>query len=237
MQNPIHLHHPAHIASLRLHCGESETTLVMGEVPIAWSAGQREGIRVPYLLVAFSVDHAGIIDRRGYAIEREGKPLDFELERWHHRRRGRRTTRPSAATTRLTEYPNADGSTHREASATTWLWPETAWSTEAIIPLPWNGQTPPTVSRIAKPWVYTSAGKTRRLRWYDSESGGYLRTFDEASAALQEPRPKSASCGSGLKTSAALANDGGHTATRCFDSVSAGHEHTSGIKSDGCIAC
>ena len=91
MQSPIHLHDPAHIASLRLHYGESETTLVMGEVPIAWSAGQGEGIRVPDLLIAFNVDRAGIIDRRGYAIEREGKPLDFALE-------------VASPTTRMTDY-------------------------------------------------------------------------------------------------------------------------------------
>ena len=52
----------------------------MGEVPVAWSAGQREGVRIPDLLIAFGVDRAGIIEQRGYAIDREGRPPDFALE-------------------------------------------------------------------------------------------------------------------------------------------------------------
>ncbi len=49
----------------------------MGEVPVAWSAGQREGVRIPDLLIAFGVDRAGIIEQWGYAIDREGKPPDL----------------------------------------------------------------------------------------------------------------------------------------------------------------
>ena len=42
--------------------------------------GQRRGLRVPDLLVAFGVDRAGVIDRHGYSIEEQGKPPDFVLE-------------------------------------------------------------------------------------------------------------------------------------------------------------
>ena len=60
MQNPIYLHRPTHIAALDIDYGNPDTTLVIGEVPVSWSAG--------------------IIEQRGYAIDREGKPPDFALE-------------------------------------------------------------------------------------------------------------------------------------------------------------
>ena len=41
---------------------------------------QRQGLRVPDLLVAFDVDRAGIIEQRGYSIEQWSKPPDFVLE-------------------------------------------------------------------------------------------------------------------------------------------------------------
>ena len=81
MQNPRYLHRPAHIAALEIHFGSPETTLVMGEVPLGWSVSQREGVRIPDLLIAFDVDCARILDERaGYAIDLEGKPPDFALE-------------------------------------------------------------------------------------------------------------------------------------------------------------
>ena len=215
MQNPIHLHHPARIASLRLHYGDSETTLVMGEVPIAWSAGQREGIRVSDLLIAFNVDLAGIIDKRGYAIEREGKPPDFALEV------ASPTTGVKDYTAKRGDYEAYGISEYWRFDASGGLYHDVALAGDRLV----DGSYHP----IAVEWTddahcrgYSQAlgvhicWEDGRLRWYDPESGGYLRTFDEASAALQ-------AAGSGLKTSAASANDGGHTATRCFDSVSAGH--------------
>ena len=80
MQNPIHLHDPGYQAALRRHFGASDTTIVMGEVPVARTASQRQGVRIPDLLIAFGVDRAGIIGQRGYAIEQQGKPPDFVLE-------------------------------------------------------------------------------------------------------------------------------------------------------------
>ena len=80
MQNPIHLHDPGYQAALRRHFGASDTTIVMGAVPVARTASQRQGVRIPDLLIAFGVDRAGIIGQRGYAIEQQGKPPDFVLE-------------------------------------------------------------------------------------------------------------------------------------------------------------
>ena len=81
MQNPKYLYRPSHMTALAVHLGSPETTLVMAEVPLGWRPRQRQGIRIPDLLVAFNVDCEAILDNRwGYAIEVEGKAPDFVLE-------------------------------------------------------------------------------------------------------------------------------------------------------------
>ena len=80
MQNSIYLDAPAHQATLSHHFGMPDTTIILSEVPIGRTVSQRQGLRVPDLLVAFGVEHAGVIDRRGYSIEEHGKPPDFVLE-------------------------------------------------------------------------------------------------------------------------------------------------------------
>ena len=80
MQNPIYLHDPGHQSTLRRHFGAPETTIVLGEVPVGWSTSQREGVRIPDLLIAFNVDRAGIIAQKGYGITAQGRPPDFALE-------------------------------------------------------------------------------------------------------------------------------------------------------------
>ena len=79
MQNSIYLDAPAHQAALSHHFGRPDTTIILSEVPIGRTVRQRRGLRVPDLLVAFGVDHAGVIDRHGYSIEEQGKPPDFVL--------------------------------------------------------------------------------------------------------------------------------------------------------------
>ena len=81
MMNPIYLHDPGHQAALRLHLGNPDTTIVLGEVPIARTVrGARRGVRIPDLLVAFQIRRAHILAQHGYAINEQGKPPDFALE-------------------------------------------------------------------------------------------------------------------------------------------------------------
>ena len=81
MMNPIYLHDPGHQAALRLHLGHPDTTIVLGEVPIAQTVrGARLGVRIPDLLVAFHIRRAHVLAQRGYAINEQGKPPDFALE-------------------------------------------------------------------------------------------------------------------------------------------------------------
>jgi hypothetical protein len=80
MQNPIHLHDPGYQAALRRHFGTPHTTIVLGEVPVGRNLGQRQGLRVPDLLIAFNVNPALFHEQNGYAISEQGKPPDFVLE-------------------------------------------------------------------------------------------------------------------------------------------------------------
>ena len=47
---------------------------------MGWSVSRQLGLLYPDLLVAFTVDVAAVIARRGFAIEEQGKPPDFVLE-------------------------------------------------------------------------------------------------------------------------------------------------------------
>ncbi len=91
MNNPIYLYRPSHIYALELHVGNPKTTIVLGEVPVGRTPGQRAGVRVPDLLIAVNINRALIIEQWGYAIEQQGKPPDFALE-------------IASATTGLTDY-------------------------------------------------------------------------------------------------------------------------------------
>ena len=80
MQNPIHLYVPGYLTSLSLHFGESETNLILSEVPLGHTPRQGAGILIPDLMVAFDVDVAMVIAQRGYALDTHGRPPDFVLE-------------------------------------------------------------------------------------------------------------------------------------------------------------
>ena len=81
MMNTAHIHDDGNQSALRLHLGNPETTVVLGEVPVYWNVptGQT-GVRVPDLLIAFNIRRAQIIAQKGYSILEQGKPPDFVLE-------------------------------------------------------------------------------------------------------------------------------------------------------------
>ena len=126
MRNSIYLDAPAHQAALSHYFGMPDTTIILSEVPIGRTVRQRQGLRVPDLLVAFGVDHAGVIGRSGYSIEEQGKPPDFVLE-VASVTTGRTTIRRSGATTLPSAYRSIGGSTHQAANTTTLPWLGIAW--------------------------------------------------------------------------------------------------------------
>ncbi len=79
MQNSLHLDRPAHQAALQRHFG-GDTTIVLSEIPVRWSPGQREGHPIPDLLIAFDANFIVAVRQRGYSIRDQGKPPDFVLE-------------------------------------------------------------------------------------------------------------------------------------------------------------
>ena len=80
MQNTLHLHDDGHQPVLRLHLGDSDTTIILSEVPVRWSPSQLQGHRIPDLLIAFDVDRPLMVEQNGYSIRDQGKPPDLVLE-------------------------------------------------------------------------------------------------------------------------------------------------------------
>ena len=181
MQNPIYLHRPAHIASLGRHYGNPETTLVLSEVPVGWRPGQREGIRIPDLIVAFDVDCASIIERWGYAIDVEGKPPDFVLE-------------VASRTTGITDYTEKRIDYERFGIPEYWRF-DPSGGRYHDEPLAGDRLVEGRYVPIALEWTddrhcrgYSAAlglyacWEDGQLRWYDPDGGRYLPTFDDEAA-------------------------------------------------------
>jgi hypothetical protein len=178
MQNITHLHRPTHVAALDIHYGKSETTLVTGEAYVAWNASQRQGIRVPDLLIAFGVDRAGITERNGYAIEREGKPPDFALEV------ASRTTGFADYTEKRRDYERYGITEYWRFDSTGGQYHDVALAGDRLI----DGRYHP----VAVEWSDDShcrgysevlglflCWEEGYLRWYDPKTGSYLPTLDE----------------------------------------------------------
>ena len=80
MQNTSHLHRRSILTALAIHIGNTETTLVHGEVPVAPTLDPWGAYRIPDLIVVYDCDIALVDEQGGYAIDRQGKAPDFVLE-------------------------------------------------------------------------------------------------------------------------------------------------------------
>ena len=80
MQNFLHLYRTGDPGALERHFGISNSTVVLCEAPVRWTPSQRQGHRIPDLLVAFDANRAIAVDQMGYSITDQGKPPDFVLE-------------------------------------------------------------------------------------------------------------------------------------------------------------
>ena len=83
MMNSIHIHDYGCQPALRLHLGNPDTTIVLGEVPIAWDVPRsRAGVRIPDLLAALDVCTDQILNQMGYAIHQVGSRR-ISCWKWH----------------------------------------------------------------------------------------------------------------------------------------------------------
>ena len=149
---------------------------------MAWSAGQREGVRIPDLLIAFGVDRAGIIEQWGYAIDREGTPPDFVIE-------------VASASTSVTDYTENTATT----SATEYRilairsvgggrYHDTALAGSRLIDGSYHPHRGGMDGRDLCRGYSEALGlyvcwEDGQLLWYDPQSGEYLRTLDEETIA------------------------------------------------------
>ena len=183
MQNALYLDDPAHQAALRRHFGAPDTTVVIGEVPVGWRRDQREGIRVPDLLIAFNVDRAVIVAEKGYAIECHGKPPDFVLEIASDKtaRRDEVRKRRDYAEYGVTEYWRFDHEWGQNYAA--------GLSGDRLdAAIDGNAYQPITIHRADENryWGHSITlnldvcWEYGELRWYDPVAQRYLPTFDEA---------------------------------------------------------
>ena len=81
MQNWRYLYRPGILNSLSIYLAETlPGATVMCEVPVAPSLSARGRIRIPDLSVTLDGDGDLVEEQGGYAIDSQGKPLDFALE-------------------------------------------------------------------------------------------------------------------------------------------------------------
>ncbi len=179
MQNPIHLGQPAIIAALDFHFRDSETTLVLGEVPVAMNVEQtRAGVRIPDLILAFDVDVPGIIERNGYAINLVGKPPDFVLEVASPTtgRRDYTEKRQDYERFRIPEYWRFDG-TGGDYHDAPLAGDRLADGRYQPIEVEWSSQdTGRGYSEVLGLYLCWEEG---RLRFYDPKADRYLLTYHE----------------------------------------------------------
>ena len=178
MMNTRYLHDYGNQPALRLYLGNPDSTIVLGEVPIAWDiprGGSR--VRIPDLLVACNVNAAQILNQKGYAIRQQGKAPDLvlevasdttsrrdETEKWH-----------DYAAFGVPEYWlfDPDWGQRYEQGLTGWTLVNGSYE-----PIPIHEYAADMRYGYSAALGLYVCWEHGRLRWYDAATG-YLRTHDE----------------------------------------------------------
>ena len=178
MNNPLYLHESSHMRSLAIHFGRDESTLVMSEVPISTTATIRREHRRPDLVVAFNCDRDLLIRQKGYATRTQGKPPDFVLEVASQSTGEVDYTdkRDEYASYGIPEYWRFDpsGGDYHDAALAGDRLVDGEYQRIEIEAL--DGLNCRGYSAALGLWLYW---EDYRLRWYDPETGRYLRTHDD----------------------------------------------------------
>ena len=182
MLNVIHLHEPGHVPALRRHYGNFDAIIIASEIPIGWNTSQREGLQQPDLFIAFDVDRAAIIARKGYDIERWGKAPEFVLEiaSENTASNDERAKRAGYAQFGVAEYWRFDHTGGRQYAA--------ALAGDRLVA---GEYRPITIHRVddSRYWGHSAAlnldvcWEHEQLRWYDPTARRYLLTYDDEADA------------------------------------------------------
>ena len=178
MMNVRHLHDYGLQPALRLFLGHPDTTIVMGEVPLAWDFPPGPvTVPIPGLLVAFNVRTDQILDQMGYAIDQQGKAPDFVLEvASDNAPLGDATgNRLDYADFGVTEYWLFDPDWGQRCEQGLMGWTLVSGAYEPIPVREYAADQRYGYSAALGLYVCWEHG---RLRWYDAATG-YLRTHDE----------------------------------------------------------
>ena len=178
MQNFYYLYRQALPSALERHFGASEGTAIVCEAPVAWSPSQRQGLRIPDLLVAFGVHSPNVIAQLGYSIQDQGKPPDLVLEVASHTtgRIDYTAKRNDYAAFGIPEYWRFDssGGLYHDAPLAGDLLVDGEYQPISIVQGDENhfwGHSP--LLNLTLCWEFGY------LRWWNPATGQYLRTFDE----------------------------------------------------------
>ena len=184
MNNPIFLHEPSHMRSIAIHFGNYESTFVLSEVPVSPYATIRRENRKPDLIVTFDCDRDLLIRQKGYSILAQGKPPDFVLEV------ASESTGVVDYTDKRRDYAACGIPEYWRFDPSGGFFHEAALAGDRLV----EGEYQPIeiqvvgdrtyrgYSEVLGLWVYWDE---RQLRWFDPETGQFLRTHDEEYARAE----------------------------------------------------
>ena len=173
---------PAYPASLSLHFGNRETTIITSELATGLRPTESyQGILFPDLLVAFHVDPQAEVARKGYLTPEQGKPPDFVMEVASETtaRRDETVKRDAYASMRVGEYWRFDPTGGQQY--------QTALAGDRLAG---GVYEPISIHRTDEGhyWGHSEAlnlalcWEDGNLRFWDPVSGSYLPTFEDERA-------------------------------------------------------
>ena len=178
MQNVFYLHTPSYIPALINHLGHTETTTVTSEAPVGPTLDDRSDIRIPDLMVSFDSRPDLIQYHGGYPIDLQGKPPDFVLEIASH------TTGRIDYTDKRLDYARYGVTEYWRFDPTGGRYHDAALAGDRLvgrayrpIAIEWQDET--RCRGYSQALGLHLCWEHAQLRFYDPETGLYLRTHAE----------------------------------------------------------
>ena len=186
MQNWLYLYDTSIVTALALHLlAYLPDAVVASEVPVGPTVSNRDDVRIPDLLVSLLCNRGLLEEQRGYSIESQGRPPDFVLE----------VASPSTGrndyTDKQLKYEEYGIAEYWRFDSSGGTYYDAALAGDRLV----EGQYQPIeIEQLAEGrWRgYSNAlglyvcWEDGFLRFYDSESEGYLRSHQEAEAQIRE---------------------------------------------------